>query len=467
MFHSRFLSVTAFLAICCLLGFDTGQLPAQGAATESQEKTETEDKSEDKTSDDAKSEEDSGSEPESTEAKQDEKAEESKSASDKSSTEPKPSPKPDPRAKRISEMEFEIKELKAKTALEKARQDAELSALKLELERLSAEASLESARRKKATGVYGLETDVLLAENAMLKQKMTKLKQQGDIATLERSAALAEITSGIALAENREKVKSRVLSEIEYKSRPFQGGELCITDRRISLNGVITSATANYVTERIHFFNNQSDAPIFVVIDSSPGGSVMAGYRIVKAMEASDAPIHVVVKSYAASMAAIITTLADDSYAYPNAIILHHQMSSFVSGNMTQQAEQLEVNQEWARRLMEPVCEKLGTTPEEWVKEMYENSSTGDWEEFADRAQELGWVGNVVSSIREESVVKMPSTRSTGGATIVIGSTLEPVSFDGVEEVDERGVRFKRLPRLQPFDCYFVHDPTGYYRHPL
>ena len=53
----------------------------------------------------------------------------------------------------------------------------------------------------------------------------------------------------------------------------------------------------------------------------------------------SDAPVHVVVKSFAASMAAAITTLAKESYAYPNAVILHHQISSTVFGqlNLTEQ----------------------------------------------------------------------------------------------------------------------------------
>ncbi|MEM1070343.1 MAG: ATP-dependent Clp protease proteolytic subunit [Planctomycetota bacterium] len=366
--------------------------------------------------------------------------------------------------RRISEMEVEMKELQAKSALEKARQDAELSEMKLEIERLAAESSLESARRKKATASYSLEAEILIAENAALKQRLAKIKSESEIANLERMTALAKITEGLSIADNRAKVKSRVLTDVDYTSKPFQGGELSISDRRISMNGVITASTANYVTEQLHFFNNQSDDPIFLVIDSSPGGSVMAGYRILKAMEASDAPVHVVVKSYAASMAAIITTLAEHSYAYPNAILLHHQMSSGLSGNMTQQAEQLEVNKEWARRLMEPLCEKLKTTPEKFVKEMYENNSTGDWEEFADRAQELGWVANIVPRIREQSVLKKPSTSASAGTIMIIGSTLAPVSFDGMEEVDERGTRFKRLPRLQPFDCYFVHDPNGYYR---
>ncbi|MEL6106313.1 MAG: ATP-dependent Clp protease proteolytic subunit, partial [Planctomycetota bacterium] len=414
------LTVKLLVIALCVGSFNAPISWAQSApALEESKKEKVEEDEKDDTSEDDESDEDANSKP--SEAPKSEKEEEEK-AEPTSDEKPAENPPVDPRTKRIAEMEAEMKELKSKAALDKARQDSELLAMKLELERLSAEASLESARRKKATATYGLETDILVAENALLKQKFTKLKQESDIGNLERAAALTEITKGISLAENREKAKSRVLSEIDYKSRPFQGGELCITDRRIPLNGVITSSTATYVSERIHFFNNQSDAPIFLVIDSSPGGSVMAGYRILKAMEASDAPIHVVVKSYAASMAAIITTLADDSYAYPNAILLHHQMSSFVSGNMTQQAEQLEVNQEWARRLMEPVCEKLGTTPEAWVKEMYENSSTGDWEEFADRAQELGWVANIVPRIREESVIKKPTTGNSSGGLIIIGS---------------------------------------------
>ena len=417
-----------------------------------------------KSSEDAADAEPKNDQEKQTKDSKDDKASQDKDDSDSEKTKKEEKKELDPRAKRIAEMEAEVKELKAKAALDKARQDAELSAIKLELEKLSAESSLESARRKKVTETFGRETEILIAENALLKQRYAKLKQEGELANLENMAKVANITRDLAVVENREKAKGRVLKELDYKQRPFENGQLFISDRRIPLNGVITSRTATYVTERIHFFNNQSDAPIFIVIDDSPGGSVMAGYRILKAMEASSAPIHVVVKSYAASMAAIITTLADNSYAYPNAIMLHHQMSSFVSGNMTEQAEQLEVNKEWARRLMVPLCKKLGTTPEKFVKDMYENSSTGDWEEFADRALELKWVGNIVPRIHEQSVVKKPTASNSTGAIIIFGSTLEPLRFDGTEEVDDRGARFKRLPRLHPYDCYFVHNPDGYYR---
>src|SRR5260221_10572633 len=117
-------------------------------------------------------------------------------------------------------------------------------------------------------------------------------------------------------------------------------GVLSISDRRIALNGVITSETANRVTERINYFNNQNkEFPIFIVIDDSPGGSVMAGYKILKTMHSSSAPVYVVVKSYAASMAAAICTLAQRSFAYPNAVILHHPISNGSHGNLAAQRD--------------------------------------------------------------------------------------------------------------------------------
>ena len=369
----------------------------------------------------------------------------------------------DARVKRLAEMEATLKELKLEAELAKARQDATLAEWKREQERLQAEASLEAARHKKATQSWNLEAEIRKKENAVLKEKLQKLKSLQDIAQTEHRAHLTRESQHIALADSRDRAKSRVVKEMEYAAEPFRHGELFITDRRISLNGVITASTATYVTERLHFFNNRSSDPIFIVIDSSPGGSVMAGYRILKAMEASDAPVHVVVKSFAASMAAIITTLAEHSYAYPNAVLLHHQMSYSGRGNMTLHEENLKRAREWEERILLPLTKKLGTTPEAFVKAMYENESTGDWDEFADVAQQLKWVSHVVERLREAGVTKQPGA-GKGGAADGAKSFLAPIAFDGEEQEDAQGRRFKRLPRLQPFDFYFVFDPQGYYR---
>ena len=178
-------------------------------------------------------------------------------------------------------------------------------------------------------------------------------------------------------------------------------------------------------------------------------------YRILKAMQASRAPIHVVVKSFAASMCASITTLAAKSYVYPNAIILHHQMSLGVWGNMTQTKEQLELAREWWRRLADPVAKKMGVSLEGYVKRMYEKNSDGDWEEFGDEAVKLKWATNVVQEIRETGIVKKPDVEKKSALS-------SPFSLQ--EKVSDKGERYVTLPRLDPFDLYWIYNPDRYYR---
>jgi ATP-dependent Clp protease protease subunit len=263
----------------------------------------------------------------------------------------------------------------------------------------------------------------------------------------------------------KEQAAGRVLDDMRYPLDPLVDGTLYVSDRRISLNGPIITGTADWVTSRLHYFNNQSrEKPIFIVIDSCPGGSVMQGYRIVKAMEESDAPVHVLVKSYAASMAAVITTLADHSYAYPNAIILHHQMSSGMRGNLTQQQEQLEKGFEWARRLADPVAEKMGVSYERMVEMMYENNSDGDWDEFADEAVKLNWVNAVVHEVREQGIREQPNDPAPSFFFFWMTNPDEANPAVANIQRDERGNPFIQLPPLQPFDHYAIHNPDNFYR---
>jgi len=240
---------------------------------------------------------------------------------------------------------------------------------------------------------------------------------------------------------------------VTYTIEPFKYGILTVRDRRIDLNGAIVSGTADAVCDRIDYFNNQNrKLPIFIIINNSPGGSVMAGYRILKSIETSDAPVHVVVKSFAASMAATIATLAPHSYAYPNAIILHHQMSGGASGNMTNMEQEIATMQEWERRLAEPIAKKMGITVAQFKEKMYAAKKSGDWDEFADKALQLKWIDHLVNEIREEGV----RTKPTGS-----GSSAWWMSM---LKSDENGKSYIALPPLEPYDCYFMINPRGFYR---
>ena len=340
---------------------------------------------------------------------------------------------------------------------------AEIARLKLERELITEKLALESAKRKEAVKDAVAETEIeigrLTRESELSRIRSEKLA--ADLKSLQSEAALelTRLQSEMQTIETREKRETFADSDPIFLENPLRAdGMLVISDRRIPLNGMIVGETADFVTSRIDFWNNRNrKLPIFIVIDDCPGGSVMAGYRILKAMEASDAPIHVVVKSFAASMAACITTLAEESYAYPNAVILHHQISSqiaFARLNLTQQKEFFQESNRWWERLAAPVAKKMGISTDEFIKKMYARSTSGDWSEFADKAKELKWVNHIVDGILESSITMNPDSdeKEADKKTAL------------VEEIDPDGKVFTYLPRLNPKDVYFLYNPDGYYR---
>ena len=348
---------------------------------------------------------------------------------------------------------------------------AEITRLKTERELMAEKMAFDAAKRQAALkdelAKMDAEKEQLLREGEVSKIRAEKLTN--DLKSVQTQSAL-EITrlqNEIATIETTKKRGEYADSQPVYLQNPLKdNGILVVSDRRIALNGLITPDTADYITKRIQYWNNKDrKLPIFIVIDSSPGGSVMAGYRILKAMESSDAPVHVVVKSFAASMAAAITTLATESYAYPNAVILHHQISNQIAGmlNLTQQREFHEESQRWWARLGTPVANKMGIPTEEMIKRMYAHNSNGDWSEFAEEAQKLKWVNHIVKGIDETSVVRDPdaSPAPAGPPTPV---TRPEKTTALTEELDANGKPFVWLPRLEPKDVYFIYNPDGYYR---
>ena len=344
--------------------------------------------------------------------------------------------------------------IRAQASLDSARQSQELAAMRAIIERRSVEQQMADSVAREGLAQVRREAVETEERAKLARSQFSEMKARYDTMALELRTELAELDRALDIRKKKDQLASSVTSDIEYRTEPFDNGTLYISDRRIPLNGAISSGTGSYVADRIQFFNNQcEEKPIFIVIDSSPGGSVMEGYRVLKAMEASRAPVHVVVKSFAASMAATITTLADHSYVYPNAIMLHHQMSSGMRGNMTQQQESLENSLEWQRRLAAPIANKMGVSLDRFVEMMYENDSGGDWEEFAQEAVELNWADHIVTEVRETGLRNQPGTSGASSP-----------GFTAQMQKDENGRTFIELPPLQPFDHYFMYDPYNFYR---
>lgn len=310
---------------------------------------------------------------------------------------------------------------------------------------------------------YEADLAVLKREAAMAKVHLEHLTSELKAIQTEAALKTTSLESEIAEIETRKKRELYADAEPQYLKNPLKkDGTLVISDRRIPFNGPVTSSLATKVTTQINYFNNKDpQKPIFIVIDDSPGGSVMAGYRILKAMEGSEAPVYVVVKSFAASMAACITTLAEKSYAYPNAIILHHQISAtymFTSLNLTDQKEAYEDMKRWWHRLADPISQKMGITSDEFIEQMYEKTKSGDWTEFADNAKKLKWVDHTVERIHETALLKDPTAKKP--------ETAKRTGYadDLTQGVDEKGKPVMFLPRRNPKDVYFMYNPDGYYR---
>jgi ATP-dependent Clp protease, protease subunit len=392
----------------------------------------------------------------------------------------------------LATLTAEKQRLELQNGLAQQKLQAEVAALQAELDKLTKQSDLltrrlalkdaerkarlddELAADREKLEKMKLANDLAAADVAARTRELTQHEQELRVRTAELQSQRAEyelqvvkINNELDLRVKRDLWKNRVNRDIQYTLEPFKDGVLTISDRRIPLNGPIMMETADYIAERIDYFNNQSrEYPIFIVIDRSPGGSVMAGYKILKAMDDSAAPVYVVVKSFAASMAAGITTLSKRSFAYPNAIMLHHQISSYSVGNLTEQKEQLKELEEWWKRLATPVAAKMGIGLDEFIKRMYQNRSTGDWQEFGDGARKVKWVEAIATTVHEDSFIKNPDAPSTlPGAPMPGRGEVQPVSSSASpEKVDANGRRFVLLPRLDPVDCYYLYNPDNYYR---
>ena len=356
--------------------------------------------------------------------------------------------------------------LEAELALADSKRRAELAPLYEERAKLDAERALRVARlaaknagadaeKARLDRLYALASAVAGAKMNDRSNALRELEAEGRLLKAEGDNALAADSARLAIYKATDDA-DRVLAkpEVAYPDDPLKDGTLTISDRRIPFNGVVTDELADFVTSRIDFYNNaDAKKPIFIVIDSSPGGSVMAGYRILQAMKGSRAPVFVVVKQFAASMAAITTTMATRSFCYPDTVILHHQMSSGFQGNMTVLAENEAFVKDLFERIFGPVYRKLGYKDSKaFVADMYAHFRSGDWLAFGDEAARMKWVTDTVARIEETGVREIPSDAPAPAV---------PVFASGcVEKRDENGRVYYELPLPRSSgDVWVLDDP--------
>lgn len=190
---------------------------------------------------------------------------------------------------------LEIAALKARK--ERSADDAERAKLDAEAALRSAKLALEFADADEAKADAEREAAIVSLKSALAafepSVRARELETDLKIAKLELDNALGRLTAETA-RHKREKEAAAIIARtpMDYPTRPLANGVLSISDRRIPLNGPITDAVARRLIDRISFFNlRDPKAPIFVVIDNCPGGSLMSGYQVIQAINGSKAPV--------------------------------------------------------------------------------------------------------------------------------------------------------------------------------
>jgi ATP-dependent Clp protease protease subunit len=387
--------------------------------------------------------------------------------------------------KEILSEKFEFQQLKDEKIEyeEKKKYEDEKEKYKREKERY--ERSREKLKRIQAKQKEDLEH-----EASILEIKANKFKTKITLTESEREFNKNSIMSEISLLKMLKERDNFIIKKPAYLDNPLSADSktLTISDRRIDINSEIYDEMADIISRQINYYNNKDNSkPIFIVIDKSPGGSIMAGYVIIKAMESSKAPIYVVLKSFAASMTSVIVTLADKSFVYPQALMIHHQPIAFQYGsyNLTQQQENFKHLEKWWTTFGGQVAKKMGISLDEFKKEMYAHSSSGDWVEFGTEAQKLKWVNHIIEHIEDHSVLVNPLYKENEGGEyegededeeeyeekVQLSSSKKKSSMSHIQKnkklrrlIGKDGKAFSYLPRLSPQDAYFIYNPDDYYR---
>lgn len=356
-------------------------------------------------------------------------------------------------------LERELAELRAE--IEKMRVQREVAALKWEMEQ---EASAKEHEQQLIN--LNRQRDKIMAEVALSQAKLTQTMEEFNKVythlqnqTLLLRSSIDQMRAEVDDKKTQKERKSYADGEPMYLQDPLlPDGTLIISDRSINLNGVVTAWKANYIVDRIRYFNNKDkQKPIFIIIENSPGGSVMAGQRILQSMHNSMAPIYVVVKGFAASMSALITTLATKSYAYPSAMILHHQPWTFTAGNLRELKEDVAFMQEWWNRFGGQVAKKMGISLDKFDKLLYEKASRGDWMEFGDNAKKVKWVDYVPTHVHDTSMRELPDA-----ANYTWKKYIE--EYYGIEFSTKEQDGKIYLPQLGAKDFYYLYNPDNLYQ---
>ncbi|HHH20271.1 MAG TPA: hypothetical protein ENK86_07170, partial [Campylobacterales bacterium] len=132
------------------------------------------------------------------------------------------------------------------------------------------------------------ELEKLEHHSKLIETKLSQLTNTIAMHTSSLEFNRSKLESEMSIIDVQEKRNNFVTNAMEYLDNPLVDNNktIVISDRRIDINDPIDYILSERVCKQIDYYNNQDkEKPIFMVIDSSPGGSMMAGYMILQSMK--------------------------------------------------------------------------------------------------------------------------------------------------------------------------------------
>ena len=167
----------------------------------------------------------------------------------------------------LADLRSQVSRLEAQLALQKATHEQELELMDAAVRKHNTQRQLEDFETVDQVTDLKNQISLLATETELRLEEVKKAKALTEEAGTKYAADIAKLKAELEILQARKDVSDHVTGEIKYLENPLVEGTLFVSDRRIPLNGPIYSGVADYVTERIHFFNNQSKKlPIFIMI---------------------------------------------------------------------------------------------------------------------------------------------------------------------------------------------------------
>jgi len=183
-------------------------------------------------------------------------------------------------------------------------------------------------------------------------------------------------------------------------------------DQVIYLNTPIVDETVDLTLQAIEAASRGEDE-IYLVLNS-PGGSVLAGARLINFMKNSGVTIHTVCEGLCASMAAQIHQVGKTRYMTPGSVLMFHPASGGVQGTMEQMSSQLGAFSRLVDRMDMEVAKRSGI----------------DYKEFKARLESEYWLESqdAINDGLADSLILLVKNQPQGG-------------FDVGNSVDKLGLK--------------------------